>query len=152
MTARTSHVGKTAYERDYYKKRIHEVNYDPTNDESLEFDQSDDTKKDYSPTTGGRLQKEGFNHKISHFFKENLFGIIISAIGSIAIFVLSFFAVTLNRESGVQQQKIENISEKVGTVNETLNKQTDTLFDLRIVISEIKKDIEYINKEIEKKK
>lgn len=151
MTARTSHVGKTSYEREYYKKRIHEVNYDPTNDESLEFDQSDNTNKDYSPTLGGRLQKEGLNHKLSNFFKDNLFGIIISAIGSIAIFVLSFFAVTLNRESGVQEQKIVNITERIGVVNETLNKQTETLFDIRIIISELKKDIEYINKEIERK-
>lgn len=152
MSARTSHVGKSSYERDYYKKRINEVNYDPTNDESLEFDQSDDTKKDYSPTTGGRLQKEGLNQKISIFLKDNLFGIIISTIGSIAIFVLSFFAVTLNRESGVHEQKIENITESVKTINEALSKQTDTLFDLRIIVSEIKKDIEYINKEIEKEK
>jgi len=144
MSDRTSHIGKTQAEKAYYKRRIHEVNYDPTIDESLEFDNSDSTEKDFSTTKGGKLQKVGLNIKIVDYFRENAIGILLSITGMLVLLIMTVLYVNLNREVGVIQERVELTKETIDNISKSSLDQEQKIEGLNTSIVGIDKELEFI--------
>ena len=149
MPNRNSHSGKSRPQREYYQKAVARTEYEQTANESLDFDNSDSTRI-LDNLNDDTVQKAPFSTKIGDFCKEHVIGIVATIISAIVIGIFSLLAINLNRESGEHSRDISNIKETVSELKSDLSTTSATVNNMQIQNAEQRKDIEFLQKSIEK--
>lgn len=143
-----NHSAKNQRQREYYSKGIKKLDYEPTLDESLKFQESDDTKADLSLSETNQSRPPAIKDKIADHFRENW---IYWAVGGVAL-LLIFFVFDFNRDMGRVEGKIEHIDESVTNINshfESIYKKNNEQ-DLMIKENELR--LEFLKENIKNKK
>lgn len=125
MSRNKGHASKSRFERDYYTRYIKSRDYEPTVDESLKFEDSSDSKPDYSEPTTNKSRKVSLKHQLEDYIKENW---IPGAIGLIVVIGGYFMG-----SSQISMGKIETL-----------------LFKMDEDVKEIKEDIKGSNTKLDK--
>lgn len=68
---RTAHVGKSSAERKYYTKAIKELRIQPTLDESLDFQESDDVSPDFTVPESTKKRRISLKYQLKEHVIEN---------------------------------------------------------------------------------
>lgn len=143
--SRSSHVGKSKYEKQFYKKVIHEQDYDPTVDDSLEFSDSDKGDEEVKVTRNDQLQKVSGWVKAGDFLKENWMKFAVSAIA----FLLIFFVFNFNRDIGKLEGRFDSIERDNSDFKNTISTINERISDVLQRAGIIETKIEYIEKDID---
>jgi|GEM_PF-1611742 len=125
MSRNRGHASKNRFERDYYTRYIKSKDYEPTVDESLKFEDSSDSKPDYSEPTSNKSRKISLKYQLEDYVKENWIPGVITLI----VIIGGYFMVT----SQITMGKIETL-----------------LFKMDEDVKEIKEDIKGTNNELSK--
>lgn len=144
--SRVTHTGKSRAEKEYYKKEIQNVGYEPTVDDSLSFPVSDDTEEDLRVSETQRMQRVKLPQKVAEHFQNNWIGWVI---GSVAL-VLIFFIFNFNRDVGRVEGRLDSLSENVNKIESSLLESFNENRDREIQISENKIRLDFLEKSIDK--
>lgn len=82
---RTSHVGKNNSERKFYTKAIKELRVEPTLDESLDFQESDDVSPDFTVPETTKKRRVSLKYQIREYITENWYYWLPTVIVTFAI-------------------------------------------------------------------
>jgi len=148
---RNIHAGKSKQQRQQYTRAIGNLDYEQTNDESLDFDNSDNPREEFTAERTG-LQKEPANLKIKRYLSEHIVGAIITGLVTLAIAGLSLLAIRLNRESGSHETAIKNNERDIEKIQTSIETQDEKITNMRIEIKDNAKEIEFINRELQRGK
>ena len=129
MGRNSGHTPKSKIQKDFYTRYIKEQNYEPTVDESLGFDTSNDKEEDFSLQKAERKRKEPKKDIILRHFEENWVKWVFSFAGIALLYFFFTFQVNLSRTDSRSLENEKDIS--------NLNVDTD-------------KEVERLDKEIEK--
>lgn len=153
MANNNHHTGKSHLQREAYKKAVLGTSYSQTSDESLKFDNSDSPLEEITDFVEETIQKEPLKDKAKSFWESHKFEIsmaIITAILSVTTAVFGIFAISLNRESGEHSVKIDSISNDISSLNDDIKEQTEIINQLSLSNVENKKDIQYLQQNLER--
>lgn len=162
MSKTISHTGKSKIQKEMYKASVNQTEFEQTLNQNLAFDNSDNVDE-FDDTSSSRLPLN-FKQKVQIFFKTHMFEVISGIIGfifSIILAVISIFAINLNRESGEHGIEISNIKEENSDNKKLLKEAIEDyqeedrninkeINELKISNIKIQKDIEYLQKDLQK--
>lgn len=134
-TPRLNHVGKSAIEKNQYKRLL---------DLPLALDPTYMERETTSTNTVSEEEnnKPRSEHELKPYKKEatiKIKDLLISILVSIVSACIILGAITLNREAGILGEKTSNIQEEVKSVKESIIKISERVNDLIINVEVIKK-------------
>lgn len=148
-TSRIKHTGKSLPERQAYKDFLaSEINLDKTVIEPQDIDKTSESSFEEEKPEIRKIKKKSKWLKIKDFFSDNMITAIISGL---ILFIIGGF-ITINREQGVQGEKISKIEENVGNIVKTNDGNGKSFLSLKedflVFKAETKKDLEFIKKKL----
>lgn len=143
--SRASHVGKNKFEKQYYNRVIHEQDYDPTIDDSLEFSDSDKGDDEVKITRNQELQRVSGWVKAGEFIKENWMKFVVSAIACL----LLFFVFNFNRDIGKLEGRFDSIEKNSTDMKSSINAIYEGISSVLQRTGIIETKIQYIEKDID---
>lgn len=111
---KSSHISKSKEERDYYNRMIKNLDFEPTQSESIEFNESNDKDEDYSVQTSNKPRRRPLTHTLTDHFRENMSAYIMSFLG----IILFYFMIDSKVDLATIKQKIVGIDEKINNYKE----------------------------------
>lgn len=163
MSKRFDHTPKSKAEKEYYDSVIHKLEYEPTYDESLEFNNSNDSRipETKEEDENKNIRTEPFLLKLKHHFINNKFqwlvGFVIAVLGIFFFKYTWILAETKNKVDNVQnnitniEKKIDTLTNDFKTLNKNINNSNKELNEKifenekRILELEIRNEIENDN-------
>jgi len=143
------HTPKSGQEKTAYVNYIRKLDYEPTKDESLDFNESSDNEPDYSIQKANKVKRLSIWEQFQLHIEENWVKWIIAGVG----IIISFFIVSsqisfssINIKQDQTEKDINKINSNIEEINSTNHQQ-----DMKIQKNEL--TIEYIkdNQKSEKK-
>lgn len=113
---KSKHTGKTKAERDFYNRLIKNLDFEPTQSESINFNESNEKDEDYSVQTSNNPRRRPLTHSIGDHFRENVAAYIMSVLG---IFLL-YFMVDSKVDIATIKEKVLGIDEKANRIETEL--------------------------------
>jgi hypothetical protein len=141
------HVGKSFREREYYSKKIRGLDYEPTIDETLKFDESDESKKDFSLPTTRATRPRKVSERITDHLKENWIAWIFALIG----LTIVYYGFTFNRALGTLEGIMGELRDTVKNMHENFKGLDDKFHSHDLEIQKNSLKIEQIERDIHKK-
>ena len=130
MGRNTGQTTKNKVQKDFYSKYIKEQNYEPTVDDSLNFDTSNDKEEDFSLQKADRKRKEPKKDLILRHFEENWVKWLFSFVGIALLYFFFTFQVNLSRtdtRSLEKEKDITNLDSKEEKSTERLDNEIEKL-------------------------
>jgi len=121
--ARENHNTKNKAQKDFYNRYIKEQNYEPTIDESLRFETSNDKREDFSIQQASQKRKEPAKDIIVRHLKENWLSWTESIVGVILFFFFVTFQISLSKA----EQSIENNTSDITNLENKVDKQSEKI-------------------------
>ena len=89
MSNRYSHTGKSTQQKEAYKRYIPKIDYEPTLDDSLEFNNTEKAGEDLSESTIKRKRPVSINYIVSEHLRENWLKYLIGGLLIIGLFLIN---------------------------------------------------------------
>lgn len=134
---KSSYIGKSKAERDYYNRMIKNLDFEPTQSESIDFNDSNDKEEDYSVQKSNKARRRPLTHTLTDHFRENVAAYIMSFLG----LVLFYFMI----DSKVD---LATIKEKIVGVDEKMNNYKDQSKDLNSKVDQNQEKLHQLEIEI----
>lgn len=147
MGRNTGHTAKNKAQKDFYTKYIKEQNYEPTVDDSLDFDTSNDKDEDFSLQKATRKRKEPKKDIILRHFEENWVRWLFSFVGVALVYFFFTFQVNLSKtdiRSLENEKDITNLDSETDKTKERLNNKIEKI-DNKIEIEKEKNQKQDLN-------
>lgn len=113
---RSKHIGKSKAERDRYNQSIKNLDFEPTQSESINFNESNEKDEDYSAQTSNKPRRRPLTHTIGDHFRENIAAYFMSLVG----FFLLFFMIDSKVDIATIKEKILGIDERSNGIKSEL--------------------------------
>jgi len=144
--SRYKHTGKSKKEKEYYKRGIHNLDYEPTVDDSLSFPVSDSSEEDLSVSKTQKTQSISLSDKIAEHLKNNWIGWLVMIIAT----ALTFFAYHFSGDVGEIKGRLSGISENINRVGSLVKENIDKNHKQDLLINENRIRMNFLEKEIDK--
>lgn len=135
------HMSKSSNERAQYVRYIKTQDYEPTQEEGLDFDDTNDKDEDYSVGKTNKPKRLTTKEQLQEHFNKHWIEYLIGGAGIVAAFFIFTAQIDLNKhEFQIEQNKsgLENLNTKVEE-----NTKHDNQQDLQIQENKIR--LEYVN-------
>ena len=113
---KSKHTGKSKAERDFYNRLIKNLDFEPTQSESINFNESNEKDEDYSVQTSSKPRRRPLTHTVGDHFKENIAAYIMSLVG----FFLLFFMIDSKVDIATIKEKMFGVDEKANRIESEL--------------------------------
>lgn len=135
MSRVKGHVPKSGQERTAYVNYIRKLDYEPTKDEALDFNESTDKEPDYSIQKANKVKRLTTWEQFQIHFEDNWIKWIIAG----AAIVISYLLVTSKVSINGIEIKQEQTSKGIEKINSNIDdiKKTDNEQNLKIQKNEI---------------
>jgi len=138
MSERAYHKNKTPSQRAAYHKYIQRLNTEPTIDDQMSFEDSNNTDEEFSEPTSKRRRSIPLSEKARSHLSEYWFNWLISVFALALIYLVydsKIDLVTIDSKLTNQSGNIEEINDEVEKLNET-NHEQDLLIQKNYMILE----------------
>ena len=139
MGRNSGHNSKSKAQRDFYTKYIKEQNYEPTIDESLSFDNSNNKEEDFSLQRAPRKRRESNSEIFKRHFSENWLTWLVSVIGISLFYFFVTFQLNLSKIDSKSNENEKDISNLDSKIDKEVNKKDSQIEKLEDKI-EIERD------------
>lgn len=150
---RFGHAGKSWYEKVAYKNFLASKFYlDQTESELVDIGKTNESSFEEEKIESIKIQKKSKWLKIKDFFYDNLVVTTLGGVVSGIILVVMIGYISINREQGIQGEKISTIEKDIEELNKD-NKEDVNNFNLfkesfNVFKIEVSKDLEFIKKKL----
>lgn len=142
MTQRKSHIGKSKFQKDYYSRQIKSLDYEPTIDETINFSETESSKRDYSVPKSTKKRKQKFKQQLIDHFEDNWLKWVI---GFVTLFLLFFLVDSKVDIKGIDT-KVDVIKEDVNELKQNQKENVEKLHQQDMKTQENKLRIEELEK------
>ncbi len=145
MSRQKGHTPKNRLERDYYTRYIKSRDYEPTVDESLKFEDSSDSKPDYSEPTTNKSRKVSLKHQLEDYLRENWIPGVIGLIVVIGGYFMISSQITMGKIETLlfkMDEDVKEIKDDIKGSNDKLDKIDDQSKENSWKLDQIEKERE----------
>jgi len=148
--ARSRHVSKSRIEKDYYVQRLHEISYEPTAEEELEFPQSDQPDEETNTSRSSRTRKShSYAESLSEHFKRNSAVWIVGLLTLLILICFPFF-MEIKGSIGRIEAMIDGIMRDMSRYEIDLNSIKDKIHNQELKLQEQGAKIDSLEREPKK--
>jgi len=140
MPNRAPHVAKSLDQRSAYARYIKSLDYDPTVDESLEFDSTENAVEELGESRGTRPGEKSSKGAISAHFRSHWIEWIIAAMVIIGLYLINESRVTIS----ILGKSVEENTDSIKDIQTDVRDLTKRTNDSELEIVGNSKDIEYL--------
>lgn len=146
---RFGHVGKGLHEKEAYKNFLTSKIYlDKTETDPIDTNKTDESSFEEEKVEPTKIQKKSKWLQIKDFFSDNW---IVTILGGVILLVIAGY-ISMNREKGIQGEKISTIEKGIEELNKN-NKENENNYYLlkegfNVFKAEVSKDLEFIKKKL----
>jgi len=135
MSNRYSHTGKSTQQKEAYKRYIPKIDYEPTLDDSLEFNNTEKAGEDLSESTIKRKRPVSINYIVSEHLRENWFKYLIGGLVIIGLYLINESRI----EFKLFDYKLVEIKNSVDKIEKKVESHEKNLIENNIKIDSIQK-------------
>ncbi len=143
MRDKHNHIAKTPKHKEYYMKNLKNMDYEPTIDEAIKFQDTDDNERDFSIPKSSNARPLPFFDQLKNHFEKNWIGYVIS----IGCLVLIFLMFDSKKEFSRIDITINNVKEDVTELKVICKENSDKIHKTELELL----DEKYRIKSIEEK-
>ena len=143
MKSRNSHVAKTMGQKQAYNQYIQRLDYSPTIDETLPFQNSSQSGEELSEPTSKRKRPLNTSERFADHFKNNWLDWVIGLVAVVLIWLTTDSKIDMARVN----IKLENQHDSISDVNQSSQKNTEINHEQDLKIIEHKFRIEALEKQ-----
>ena len=150
---RFGHAGKSWHEKEAYKNFLASKFYlDKTESEPVDINKTDESSFEEEKIEPTKIQKKSKRLKVKDFLYDNLVVTILGGIISGVILLAITGYIAVNKEQGIQGEKISNIGKSIEEIKND-NKENLNNFSLlkegfNVFKAEVSRDLEFIKKSL----
>lgn len=148
MSRRSSHNSKNPNQKRAYINYIRSQEYEPTLEEGLNFEESDDKDLNFDEPTSRRKRKEPFFDKLRTHFEDNWVGWIISGV----VLVMVYFMIESRVDIARLFERVDIISKSSDQLNTDIKEIKDNQHEQDLKIQENKIKTENLEKDLSQQK
>lgn len=146
---RYGHAGKSWNEKEAYRNFLaSKFHLDKTENDSVDINKTNESSFEEEQLDTPNIQKKSKWLKIKDFFYDNL---VITILGGIIVGVALLIVagyISINREQGIQGEKIHTLEKNIEKINEDANNLVVLRENFNIFKVEISKDLDFIKRKI----
>jgi hypothetical protein len=135
MSIRDSHTGKTYKQKQDYNRFLPKIDYEPTIDDSLQFNGTEKAGEDLTESTIKRKRPISINHTITEHISENWLIYLIGAIVIICLYLINESRIDFK----LFDYKLIKIGDSVDKIEKKVESHDKTIIENDIKIKEIEK-------------
>ncbi|MFZ2864264.1 MAG: hypothetical protein WA440_05885 [Ignavibacteriaceae bacterium] len=139
---RKTHAGKSEQQKVQYARTIRQTIYEPTYDESFDFNQTDDKKKDLNPSKPAKKRKTSLMIKLKSHFLDNWLSWVIGCVAVALLYVMYESKIEIR----IIEDRISNLKDDVKDVRENQEELREKLHDQDLKIKENQMRVESVEK------
>ena len=150
---RFGHAGKSYHEKEAYKNFLASKFYlDKTEVDPVDINKTNESSFEEEKVEPTKIKKKSRWLKVKDFLYDNWFVTIVGGVISGIILLVIAGYISVNREQGVQGEKISTIEKNIVELNQDSKDATDNYISLKesfnIFKTEVAKDLEFIKRKI----
>lgn len=149
-TGRDVHVPKTDEMKKRYRKYIDTLDYQPTVDDRLNFNQSNQGGEDLSDVKTSKKRPSDISDRIKEYFGNNWLVWILGALAAGILFLISDSKIAFTRIETMlttQNEKIDDLKRNDNDLQKNDRLQDLNIHENRILLDQIKNDVSKIEKQ-----
>ena len=146
---RYGHTGKNYYEKEAYKNFLaSKFQLDKTEDDAVDIDKTNESSFREEKVDTPQAKKKSKWLKLKDFFNDHWVVTIIGSIISGVILLMVGGYISVNREQGIQGEKISTIEKNIETLNSNSEERENSFNSLKesfnVFKAEMLKDLDFI--------
>lgn len=137
MSKRDSHAGKPYYQKEAYARYLLEEDYEPTLDDSLQFDNTGKAGEDLTESTIKRKRSINIKYNFMEHLREHWFKYILSGLVIIGVYLVF----DSRYEFKLIDYKLSVITKSVDKIDQKIESHGKNIIENNIKIEAIEKQI-----------
>ena len=135
MSNRDSHAGKSLQQKESYKRYLTNIDYEPTLDDSLQFNNTEKAGEDLSESTIKKRRPVSLKYQIIEYVKEYWFSYLIAGFVIICLYLINETRI-VNKLFDYKLSELKSSFDKMDVKSEEHNK---TIIENKIKIEMLEK-------------